>query len=1204
VRQVVCHNWPRGGNRGEPFSHRTKLKRHGAEHDFMRRIVSLTIFALLFCCCCMHAAAQGKRAASSEVFRQLLDMPAPPPREEGADAQANASKKERPENFYDDDKPPPDDAPDEDLLDYWTRNVSSTPRNGPKPSDAVRRRLLAMCEADPELLPSLLTVMPDDEAGAERVNKLYDAAQGSERFDDDWRKAVRDWLQFNSTYFLDELVALARRAKDKEGYVDNEDALRSYAKVDREGARALLQALAVGEQPRTSTLATALLYRAALATKDSDDEEKYRARLRVVAADRTAPATARDTAIQTLSLTEWSGRDDWYLSLFEDETLVGSSDGSFGFNPLTTLFDHDPEKWIPVMTKLVESKSRSTQQAAATCLVLHSINHPRRDAILPVLRWLTDPDWINVNNPYRAWFMQKMSAIDVPESVPGLIWIVENDEAHRMWAARTLAHYKDPRAIPALKKALAQENYEPHRIFIIEGLLASGGVTESEQLAALDAYAEKLSTSEGRADVQRYRSSDEEPLSLPLSIGKYLAAQKEAPDSLAQETIARAESLQKTNAAKARALLEIAEGWEARQVDLDTLRRIAAGTADAATISNALTRAEKMRARVTSELRTLAASGGAAQGVAAVLLADDGLTHGALASGDRLAQTALLACARLAQVSLPVAEVGSLLTSKDATLALAAERYLLAEDSREARRLLLERHTDEAFITGWRDSLSFITNDGSLDAMGRVEEKLRAEILKDGGPQEIYALLGNDERPTFVLRVYADRGEYKHQENPARYRERTVAGAEIANFKSLFESSGLAESGPQIGYCHHICATAEFLTLSRRGGHRVISQQSTQGAWMNLWDNFDTLGRGDGVRIRYHLEDEIKGLEILLADDSLEAKAVWQKGADLRVLVERAQTPEEVEHEQKLTEEASRAGSDDEEEEQVAEAANAELQRRLDALARARVSWRAFAGGKPGATVARPEVYSTFDYGAFEINDEDMPYQINDHMAQAIAGDSLVLAGYTGDGLWQKAAGRKAVRVSAEGNYANPVVAGGGWVVAAKTDTHWGDPNYVVRLDLRTGRELRVELPPAEDFAPIAFVASHGKVLLRRARDEYNGGGKQAGPETPEFYLLDAATGRAQIITGVFTPLQQEGRRSLQPASAPSEFWAAVPDRTKEQTEVGRYNTKDFSFKVLLNVPHMSFDSAAMWVDEAAAKLYIVYEGQLLRLPLPNAGQK
>ena len=48
--------------------------------------------------------------------------------------------------------------------------------------------------------------------------------------------------------------------------------------------------------------------------------------------------------------------------------------------------------------------------------------------------------------------MQKMDELEIPESVPGLIWIVENEEHNRQWAARTLAYYKDPRAVPALKK--------------------------------------------------------------------------------------------------------------------------------------------------------------------------------------------------------------------------------------------------------------------------------------------------------------------------------------------------------------------------------------------------------------------------------------------------------------------------------------------------------------------------------------------------------------------------------------------------------------------------------------------------------------------------------------------------------------------------------------------------------------------------------
>jgi hypothetical protein len=36
-------------------------------------------------------------------------------------------------------------------------------------------------------------------------------------------------------------------------------------------------------------------------------------------------------------------------------------------------------------------------------------------------------------------------------------------------------------------------------------------------------------------------------------------------------------------------------------------------------------------------------------------------------------------------------------------------------------------------------------------------------------------------------------------------------------------------------------------------------------------------------------------------------------------------------------------------------------------------------------------------------------------------------------------------------------------------------------------------------------------------------------------------------------------------------------------------------------IPHIAFDSTAMWVDESNENLYLVYEGQLIRLPLKSA---
>lgn len=1157
--------------------------------------LAVTVAAQVVASGSMQASTSDARdqAASDEVFRQLLYLPAPTPRPQVTDAEEEAQTK-RPPGFYDADKAPSDDAPVEDLIDYWSRWANTSGREGRKPSDAVRKRLLAGSESDPEILPHLLPLIPDTPEAAERVKKLYDASQGSTTLDDDWRKSVREWLKFNSKYFLDELLAMVRKVRDKDGSVENDEALSALAKVDPDTAEPMLQALSGGGQPRTAAVALALLYGNARAAKDATAEEKYRARLQMVAADHNAPAHARDTAIETLTLTEWPGRDEWYLSLFEDETLLGMSDGSFGFSPLTYLFARDPEKWIPVMTRLVEGKNQKLRDAAANCLIVFQNHEARKDALRPLLPWLANPDWAKQKWDHRLRLIQSMDFIDLPESVPGLIWVVENDksEYNRSYAAESLAKYKDPRAVPALKKALAEEKDESHRARIIQGLLACGGMPEAEQVAALEAYAAKLVSPEDRADVERYRSYGDNPLPLTVSVGQYIARQKDAPDTLVRAVLDQAESLRSKTPSQARILLGIAQGWQAKQVDLDMVQRIGTGTADAATIANALARRAKLRESVGPELRSLTALGGSAQGVAAVLLADEALALTILSSSDERAQLTLLACARLTQTALPVAQVGALLRSKNADLSLASERYLLAEDSREAQQLLWEHHPQKAFITGWRENIQFIGGD-NFSAMERAEEKLRAELFRtEDAPLEVFALLGNNEQPLRVLRVYPKRAVYTHYEDASRYRERVISSEELSYFKSFVTTNSLRELGPQFGPCHHDCWVSEFLSLNRQAGRRVFSHQGF-GGWDTLLANFDLLGHDS--KVHYRLEDEIKGLEVLFADEALSVKDVWQRGDDLRVLVEREATAEEIKQEE-------RESSDDDEEDEVA--ARAEQRRREIERAKARVSWRSFRDTKLGAVTSQPEGYTILDVTAFDIDENDFPSHLNTHLAQATVGSYVVLAGNLGKGgLWKKAAGRKAASISSEGVYANPLLTlDGKWVVAAKAETDWGRPNDVIRFNLKTGREYRVNLSPAEQFEPEAYLSAHGKVLLRRARDE-NDVREAAGPAAPEFYLLDASTGQTQLVKGVFEPLLQEGNRFLQPTGSPDEFWVAVPDRQKNQTRVGRYSLRDFSLQALLVVPHLIFDSTQMWVDEAGLKLYIIYEGQLLRLPLQSSPQ-
>jgi hypothetical protein len=116
----------------------------------------------------------------------------------------------------------------------------------------------------------------------------------------------------------------------------------------------------------------------------------------------------------------------------------------------------------------------------------------------------------------------------------------------------------------------------------------------------------------------------------------------------------------------------------------------------------------------------------------------------------------------------------------------------------------------------------------------------------------------------------------------------------------------------------------------------------------------------------------------------------------------------------------------------------------------------------------------------------------------------------------------------------------------------------------------------------------------------HRGSGKPIGPDRPEFYLLTPNTGETRIVTGEFAPLLQEGKRFLQATGKADEFWAAILDREKDQTQIGRYNLKSFSFTPVLTVPHINFDSMSMWVDEKHNKVYVAYHGQLISIPLQH----
>jgi len=1128
----------------------------------MRRIqrlaIALSVLALLI-------PGAGKLISASvhlqrqpiavDPIYELLQLPAPPPNWRETSQKEGSTEKI---SINPQLNPPGDDAPLEVLIGYWADDSSR--RDGRTPSPVVSKRLLESVEKNPAALTSLLNLLPKGADTHDRLKKLLDHEERSPQFNADWKKRVREWLMTHSGYFRGELEQAAKEAKDEDGWVRGKDKIEALANLDWPRAEPLLKKLAAGDQPRAAAFALSLLYKYAVKSNDAREEEALRTRLKSIVADRQAKGHARDTACDALTTTEWNGRDEWYLSLFSDATLREIDDGSTLFSPLTTPVATDPDKWIPAITKLVGDKNRAIHDAAVSCLIIFNLGEARGDALRPLLPWLSDPKWSSARDRLRL--IQSLEDLNMPESVPGLIRVVErdNDEYDRSYAAESLAAYRDPRAIPALKKALAKEKIEHHRRRIINAIVACGGLTDAEAISALEAYAAQIATPQGRQQFENYvyDLGDKTTIPAEISVGYFLSRSGAPSEEFAAKLLSRAQTLQESKPKVAVALLDIAHSWSGKTADQDIIKRIAESRADAKSILSALQRRETLRQTAGERLRDLAKMKGAARGVALALLGDQAGESETLEGSDKEAQLALLACARLAREPLPVAIVGKLLKNDDRNLALAAESYLESEDSAEARKLVLALHPGEALILGARQG--FDPGHHTFGQFDNLENQLRDEVRKPDGDDEIFALLSAGywgDAGQIVIRVRQGKAELFTYKDRSRLWRRALGADELKSLRAFIAENRVDDLAP-LNTLVFDGMQYEYAHLTRDGGRRVFMNNpgtaNTGGSVYDLLvERFREIVKREKLEVHYRLSERVKELEILLADDNKQVKAIWKSGNDLRALVE-----------------DERAGS---------------------------FNWRSFADGKLGVSVSKPDGF--FILGARDNMPEepkkmDAPEHHNLAPWQARSGDDTIRAGTWKDqrGLWRCRKGKAPIKV-ASGYYALPVVTPDGrWAVVAKTDTDWSKPNFIYRVDLESGKEFKVGVPAADTFNPVAFIPSHGKVLLLRARDD------GAGPDRPEYRLLNPTTGATQVVSGRFEPWEQQTYRPLQPSGASDEVWAAIYNEQKEVTEVGRYNTKSFAFIPRVSFPDINFDSMQMWVDEAEGRIYVAYNNHLLRLPL------
>jgi hypothetical protein len=542
-------------------------------------------------------------------------------------------------------------------------------------------------------------------------------------------------------------------------------------------------------------------------------------------------------------------------------------------------------------------------------------------------------------------------------------------------------------------------------------------------------------------------------------------------------------------------------------------------------------------------------------------------------------------------------------------LAMAAERYLESEDSPQARQIILSLHPNEAKILGAKTLFMFTENfsDGydqlstlfaslsgdnaqdyganvyfeNQEELLQTEKKLQKEVKENAEINGIYAYNKN------FVRIYQDKAVFSWEEDSARYRERTLTKEEFGNLTSYLSFNNVDELAPFNSFCDY-CSGNELLMLGRQGGRRVFVRGNQKPKFFTELDQiFDDM-RKPAAKLHYWLEKYVGGLEVLFEDENLEAKTVWKTGDEVKLLVQDSTRRKQVEKDLEIQEENEDAKIPDDATDEFYQKQSESRIKRRKQKEYEEFSWYKFENNKLGAVIGQPsEVEFIPKKDSFDVPDGQWKTRAAN---LEIRTDGTAL---------YKISNGQTTKIKA-GIFYNPVVTPNGkWVVATKVVEY---EQVLVRINLLTNKEFKLKVPSEVPTSNAeAFIPAINKMLVFTGysyRDEDGNPENSDVEKDGDYFLLEVETGVFEPVKGEVKPLVQQTYRSLQPTANPNEFWAAI--RGDNFTEFGRYNTKLLKFKPLIKLPEIKFDSMEVFADEKEAKFYVVYAGQLLRIPLPK----
>lgn len=1165
-------------------------------------------------------------ARAQDLLKELLELPAPPPPNSKWKKELHGEI-----SSFDPFNTPDENSDMQTLVAYWSNLSYSEYKDAPIiPSEKVLKKMKAEIEKDPYLLVSLLQIFKHREEDIEFVKNLYERERQKGEINPYWIKEVKNWLICNSKYFTNELLKLVQESlKETNDYLEGKNELLALAKHDWNKAEPILRTLLADSNKQIlQTLARFAFYRKAIYENNESEIKRWRNALKKTVEDKTKRPAARDLAMDALILSgDFPGRDEWYLSLFRDETLHDLREQSTNFTGLITLPKlSPPNKYRSKMLEFLKSNNKSLRTIAARILLENQQVYENYDskAIKALLPALEDQDWID--EKWRSHLEERiiyaLEKIKLPESVPGLIKQLqekkklilltqderkyEHQEKIRAIVS-ALGNQGDPKAIPFLRSLLMEtiRNDEIHfKETIAEAVIKCNGFSLQEQAYFLEKALQKEVLEE---NVDSFED-------IVGKTVKHLYEDKlEADSELVTLLDLRRKELLKVAPKFALKLREVLVRWKGEAIDSLLLSELNDSSIDREGVLRILARRKELRKSRLNEIYSLRNSNSIAQGISACLLEDGNFST--IKSNDLKVKLAMLACARLIRMRLPITEVAAM--TKDKNLKEAAVLYLEVEDSQEARKAIYSSYPNQAYITGargyfgkktntsyWLDQVfrsvynnydsSHITLYPKLD---KIEKNLRDEILKRKDLTAIYAY--NDS----YIRIYEDKATFQWKNSEDYYRERELGKEEVENFQRFLLENQVENLGPFLGNCQDECCgprstELEFIMLGKNGGRRVffsgVERISEVPFFADLEKIFVDL-RQKPSRIKYLSQDSVPSLKVLFSDDEKKILTVWKNENDFRVLVRNLKEEDQARREvQKMVYEMEERGLG---ENLIRETVFKNL------LNQGRLTnpWQKFASGRLGELVSSPTGFSnTFSAQSINYLSEDALLNPYDWKQRT----ELFRFSEKEDGIYKVHKNGRKEKISSRNFYGNfSVSSDGNWIVGASQGSLFRI-NLVTRKETQIPAENQIAfertyyIPSLSSFLVVAYKATESQVV-EEAEIFSTGLGSEIDPaEYPvEYFLLDTQTWRLRPASSKITLFAQQTIRPLQKVSSTvDEFWVAEFDPKEKRTKIGILNAKTQTFKVVLTLPKIKFNSMRMWVDEKEKKVYFAHDGNLLEV--------